>query len=272
MGKLTKSWLAPMALVFIATKALVGCGDDGGGGSAVRGPDVFTTEPSVPWYWLSASSPARVEGPIAVDPVIEMPAEPVWREFWLPIQNEERERAPSVSMTRVMVDARPGMSIADIGAGGGYWAFQWASLVGPTGFVYAIDIDLRMTRKLSFERGARGVSNMEVVQVPVGDLSLRPSSVDVVTFLGIGAFVACSPEHNAGYFRQAWEALRPGGRLVITDGIHIEPAPGQRECSRLLRPDELIEMARSTFRLVRRDVEYKGGGYGSYGLLFERLP
>ena len=82
--------------------------------------------------------------------------DPIWREYWVPIDHAERERNPSVQVVWNLVPPCPGRVIADIGAGGGFFAFRWAQAVGPTGFIYAVDIDQRMTRKLSYERASRG--------------------------------------------------------------------------------------------------------------------
>ena len=44
---------------------------------------------------------------------------------------------------------RPGDQIADLGAGGGYFTFKLANAVGPTGKVYAVDIDREMTELIA---------------------------------------------------------------------------------------------------------------------------
>ena len=223
------------------------------------------TEPA---HYLDPETAApRVEGVVLVDPVVETPLDPVWRESWLPIDNQEREQQRSVTQVFDLAAARPGMRIADVGAGGGFFAFRWAMAVGPTGFVHAIDIDARMTRKLSYERARRGVANMDVTQVPAGTLGLSPDSVDLVTFLDTGAFKQCDPALNDGYFRQAAEALHPGGHLLVLNNAEV--AGGNRECG-VPSAEGMIAAASSRFTLVSQHTLQKGGGWTAWLILFER--
>lgn len=52
-------------------------------------------------------------------------------------------------------------------------------------------------------------------------LSMRPDSVDLVTFLDAEAFMACELARNEGYFHQAAESLHPGGRLLILNSVEV---------------------------------------------------
>lgn len=205
---------------------------------------------------------------MAVDPAIESADDPIWRELWVPIDNPERERSGSVRLVQELVDARPGMVIADVGAGGGFFTFQWARQVGATGFIHSIDIDRRMTRKLSYESAARGVTNMDATQVPVGTLGLAPSSVDLVTFLDTGAFMTCEPARNEAYFRQAAEALRPGGRLLILNNVEVAGEQGAIACG-VPTAEEMIQVASPRFSVVARHT-INEGPWSAWLLVFER--
>lgn len=235
--------------------AMQGCGDGGDG-----------ADPSAHYLDPTGAAPRR-EGPVLVDPAIETRTDPIWKEYWVPIDNQDRDQQRSVRLVHELAAVRPGMRIADIGAGGGYFAFHWAAAVGATGFVHAVDVDLRMTRKLSFERTARGVANMDVTQVPRGMLGLARDSVDLVTFIDTGAFTRCEPERNDGYFRQAAEALRPGGRLLVLNNADVEGAGCDMPSA-----DEMVAAASSRFSTVARHTIQKGAGWTGWVLLFERLP
>ena len=58
-----------------------------------------------------------------------------------------------------------GDAVADVGAGGGYFTFRLADEVGPTGRVYAVEVDDDMIDYLNEQVAAQGRKNVEVVRV-----------------------------------------------------------------------------------------------------------
>ncbi|TAK04354.1 SAM-dependent methyltransferase, partial [bacterium] len=63
---------------------------------------------------------------------------------------DEKERDKKGEAKRVMdrLDIKPGMRVADIGAGDGYYAVRLARLLGPSGTVYAQDVDAKFLNRL----------------------------------------------------------------------------------------------------------------------------
>jgi cyclopropane fatty-acyl-phospholipid synthase-like methyltransferase len=111
------------------------------------------------------------------------------------------------------LDIQPGDHVADLGAGEGYFSFYLAEAVGPTGRVYAVDIDPDALATLEREAEERGYSNIVVVHATPTDSKL-PRDVDLV-FL-------CNAYHHIdereAYFTGLHEHLAPGARLAIVDG------------------------------------------------------
>ena len=112
-----------------------------------------------------------------------------------------------------VLDIAPGARVADLGAGGGYFTFRLADAVGPTGTVYAIDLDPDMLTYLR-ERAAREqVRNVEVIEAGADDPHLPADGVDLVFTVNTYHHLADRP----AYFARLKPALRPGGRVAILD-------------------------------------------------------
>jgi len=105
-----------------------------------------------------------------------------------------------------------GDSVADLGAGGGYFTFRLADEVGPIGKVYAVDVDSDMIAYLKEQVAAQDRKNIEVVRGRYDDPML-PEKVDLI-------FTSNTYHHiddPTEYFRDARKYLRPGGRVAILD-------------------------------------------------------
>jgi cyclopropane fatty-acyl-phospholipid synthase-like methyltransferase len=131
------------------------------------------------------------------------------------------------------LDLRPGMTIADIGAGTGYFSVRLARAV-PDGQVIATDIEPDMIRYLT-ERAAREqLSNLRAVLTPPSDPQLAPETVDRILVVDVWHHLDDRP----AYARALAKALRPGGKLAIVDftfeSTHGPPAKHR------LAPDEIL--------------------------------
>jgi predicted methyltransferase len=111
------------------------------------------------------------------------------------------------------VGLRPGMTVADIGAGSGLFARLFAQRVGPAGRVWATDISHWAVLKTTVLARAEHLRNLTAVVNGEADTGLEPGSLDVV-FL-------CDVYHH---FTRHWtmlhsifRSLKPGGRLVLVD-------------------------------------------------------
>lgn len=109
----------------------------------------------------------------------------------------------------------PGLRVADIGAGGGYFTFRLADAVGPTGRVYAVDVDEDMTSYLQQRAGKEGRSTVTVVLGTFGDPMLPDGSVDLVFTSNTYHHIAA--EGRVAYFRGLKADLAPGGRVAILE-------------------------------------------------------
>jgi ubiquinone/menaquinone biosynthesis C-methylase UbiE len=134
-----------------------------------------------------------------------------WKKF--AYEGFNRDSAQQPGRVIATLDLQPGDRVADLGAGGGYFTFRLADAVGPTGRVYAIDVDPDMIEYLKTRVAADGYRNIEVVAAPEDDPGLPAASIDLL--------FTCNTYHHladrTAYFARARSALRPGGRIAIID-------------------------------------------------------
>jgi ubiquinone/menaquinone biosynthesis C-methylase UbiE len=136
---------------------------------------------------------------------------------WLDRPEREEEEAPSMLVKSLKL--QPGMTIADIGAGSGYLSFMMAKPVGPTGRVYAEDIQPEMLDIVKKKAGENGQKNVIPWLGTTTDPKLPPSSIDLMIMVDV--------YHE---FDQPYEmvtsmvkALKKGGRLVFVEYRKEDP-------------------------------------------------
>jgi predicted methyltransferase len=111
------------------------------------------------------------------------------------------------------MEIRKGMTVADIGAGTGYFEPWLSRAVGPNGVVLALDIEPTMVHYVT-ERAAREhLDNVKASQVAVGDPELPEGRVDRILIVDTWHHIP-SREAYAAKLRQA---LAPTGSITIVD-------------------------------------------------------
>ncbi|HUG45601.1 MAG TPA: methyltransferase domain-containing protein [Sphingomicrobium sp.] len=126
---------------------------------------------------------------------------------------DARDRMGEFERVIELADVKPGMWVADIGAGEGYYAVRLSPVVGRDGRVLAEDIVPEVRDRLA-ERVQR--ENLENVAVSLGepdDPELPPRSLDRIFMVHMYHEVA-SPY---AFLWHAREALKPGGRIIVVD-------------------------------------------------------
>jgi precorrin-6B methylase 2 len=130
---------------------------------------------------------------------------------WL--EREEREQEERGDLLLRELQLKPGMVVADIGAGTGYYARRMAPLVGPSGQVLAVEIQPEMIEMLSAMAKKAGITNIKPVLCTVDDVKLPEASVD----LAIMVDVYHELEYPFEVMESIVRALKPGGRVVYVE-------------------------------------------------------
>jgi predicted methyltransferase len=130
-------------------------------------------------------------------------------------QEKEREQWQRVGDIFRALDIRPGSVVADVGAGGGFFTTRLASVVGPSGHVYAVDIEDSTLDRLRRRLQTESHSNVAVIKGVSTDPRLPAGALDAA--LIINAYHEM-PEHQ-GMLAAIRAALKPTGRLVIVEPI-----------------------------------------------------
>ncbi len=109
----------------------------------------------------------------------------------------------------------PGVRLADLGAGEGYFTLRFAKAIGPSGVVIAVEPD-HPRAALVAERGAQAFLAIQVVE-PAPDDPLLPGAVDIIFLRNVYHHLPDQPT----YFRRAGRYLRNGGRVAIVENRPI---------------------------------------------------
>ena len=130
---------------------------------------------------------------------------------WL--ERTERQKEERADLLIAELALKPGMDVADVGAGTGYYSRRMALQVGPKGKVYAVEVQPQMLRVLETTAKRPGYGNIVPVLGADDDVKLPEASIDLAIMVDVYHELAYPHEVLASIVR----ALRPGGRLVFVE-------------------------------------------------------
>ena len=162
---------------------------------------------------------------------------------------------------------QPGLSVADIGAGSGYFTRRFVQAVTDKGKVYAVDVepDMLQYAKASIARMSIPAT-VEFILARPDNPQLPPQSIDLVFLCNVYHHLNDRP----AYFSRVRPSLKPGGRVAVIDFYHDARSGDIGFPRKHLVAREIVieEMAKAGFQLAREHTFLER----QYFLEFSPLP
>lgn len=155
---------------------------------------------------------------------------------WLERPERVREEEPAKLAEALAV--KPGMVVADVGAGSGYHTFRLSPLVGEKGKVIASDIQPEMLELIKEKATTQKVTNIETVRGTATDPKLPAGGVDLILMVDV--------YHEFEFPFEMTEkmvaALKPGGRLAFVEFKQDDPKVNIKRVHTMAERQVLKEM------------------------------
>ncbi len=155
---------------------------------------------------------------------------------WL--ERPEREKEEDPTKLLAALEIKPGMVVADVGAGSGYHCFRMAPLVGNKGKVLAVDIQPEMLAIIKARAKKEAVTNIELIQGTESDPKLPAAEVDLIIMVDV--------YHELEFPHEMTErmvaSLKPGGRMAFVEFRLEDPKVPIKLVHKMSERQVMIEM------------------------------
>ena len=136
---------------------------------------------------------------------------------WLERSEREIEELPETALDKIGI--KPGMVVADVGAGVGYFSIRIAKRVAPTGKILAVDVQPEMLAILKDRAAKAKLTNIQPILGSESDPHLPPESCDLILMVDVYHELS-QPQRMLQKMKQA---LKSDGRLVLLEYRKEDP-------------------------------------------------
>jgi ubiquinone/menaquinone biosynthesis C-methylase UbiE len=164
---------------------------------------------------------------------------------WLDREEREQQEQPEIAIAQF--NLKPGMMIGDVGAGTGYYSVRMAKAVGPSGVVYANDIQPGMLDKLRERAAAAHVTNIVPILGSEADPKLPAGKLDFVVMVDVYHELS-RPQRMLDGIQ---ESLKPGGQLVLLEYRKEDPSVPIRPEHKMTVEEVKAEVTPEGFRFEK---------------------
>jgi len=164
---------------------------------------------------------------------------------WLERSERELEEMPETALNEIGL--KPGMVVADVGAGVGYFSIRLAKRVGPGGQVFATDVQPEMLTLLRQRAKKAEVENIVTVLGSEADPKLPAKTIDLALLVDV--YHEFSQPQKM--LRKLRSSLKDDGRLVLLEYRKEDPAIPIRAEHKMSVDEAKAELGAEGFELER---------------------
>lgn len=144
------------------------------------------------------------------------------------------------------LEIRPGMTVADVGAGTGFFLRYLSDAVGNSGKVLALEVETNLVSHMKNRVHDEKLANVNVALTPLDGLAIEDGSTDVLLMVDAYHHI----DHRIDYFRSAAAKLAEGGRIALVDWKLGKTPHGPAEDHKIAPEIVEREMINAGYRLV----------------------
>ena len=169
------------------------------------------------------------------------------------LEGPQRVATQKIDQVLAKLNLGPGMIVADIGAGSGLFSRPLAKAVGPSGKVYAVDIQKDLLDYIDKRSKEEKIPNIQSVLGEFNDPKLPARDVDLAFINDVLHHI----ENRAAYLKALGGYIKPSGRIAIIEMNKDDPnTPHKSQPELLVSRDDIMKwMSDGGFKLVQEHAD-----------------